>query len=188
MRTSIRSIVAVILCSFVLTACADENGNSATPPPLAGATGAGSTASGAATTNAPASASSSGCPAISPSGPQDSFTTQVALTTGADGLQSGDITVGSGTPVAPHQSVTVQYTGWLDNGSIFDTSRQAGRTPAEFGLDGVIKGWTEGLVGMKPGGKRRLVIPGPLAYGKDGRGCIPPNATLTFDIELISAK
>jgi FKBP-type peptidyl-prolyl cis-trans isomerase len=112
-------------------------------------------------------------------------------TTTASGLQIIDIEIGEGAAAVATDSVTVHYTGWLEDGTTFDSSVPRGQ-PAPFSLDPnspntVIAGWQEGLLGMQPGGKRRLIIPSDLAYGEAGRGdLIPPNATLTFDIELIS--
>jgi len=120
----------------------------------------------------------------------DDFHQQVALTTTtADGLKHGDIVAGSGAAAAAGNTVTMQYTGWLDNGTMFDSSRSAGRQPfdvTDLGNGPVIKGWNEGIVGMKLGGVRRLVIPPALGYGAGGSPpVIPPNATLTFDVQLL---
>jgi FKBP-type peptidyl-prolyl cis-trans isomerase len=105
------------------------------------------------------------------------------------GLQYWDIQVGSGATAAPGETVTVNYTGWLENGKKFDSS--IGRGPFSFKLGGgqVIKGWDEGVAGMRVGGKRQLRIPPELGYGSRGAGgVIPPNATLIFDVELLSVK
>jgi peptidylprolyl isomerase len=109
-----------------------------------------------------------------------------ALTTTASGLKYVDLVVGTGDSPAVTDLVTVHYTGTLDNGTVFDASRQHGG-PASFPLNRVIKGWTEGVSTMKVGGTRQLVIPPDLAYGAQGagNGVIPPNATLTFIVELL---
>jgi FKBP-type peptidyl-prolyl cis-trans isomerase len=105
-----------------------------------------------------------------------------------DGLKIWDAKVGDGTAVQPKQTVKVHYTGWLTDGSKFDSSHDRGQ-PIEFPLTGVIAGWTKGIPGMQPGGTRRLMIPGPLAYGQRGiPGTIPPDATLVFEVDLISAR
>jgi len=112
-------------------------------------------------------------------------------------LQSTDLKVGDGAAVSPGQMAVVQYTGWLyetsakDNkGKQFDSSRER-HEPFKFplGTGSVIKGWDQGVAGMKVGGNRRLIIPPDLAYGDAGaQGVIPPGATLVFDIELVGIE
>ena len=105
----------------------------------------------------------------------------------SDGLQYWDITVGTGTAASSGKMVKVNYTGWLTNGKKFDSSVDRG-TPFSFklGAGQVIKGWDEGVAGMKVGGKRQLKIPPELGYGAQGAGgVIPANATLIFDVELL---
>ena len=115
------------------------------------------------------------------------------FTTSASGLKSRDVTVGTGTPVGANDTITVQYTGWLMNGTVFDSSRPSlsprgsSATPLTSPLSGLIRGWQEGVPGMKPGGIRQLVIPAALAYGAAGSGSVPPNADLVFEIKLISS-
>lgn len=110
----------------------------------------------------------------------------------ASGLQYEDIQVGTGAEAASGAYVTVHYTGWLQNsdgsaGSKFDSSKDR-NSPFQFplGAGHVIKGWDEGVQGMKVGGVRKLVIPSSLGYGARGAGgVIPPNATLIFEVELL---
>jgi FKBP-type peptidyl-prolyl cis-trans isomerase len=104
--------------------------------------------------------------------------------TSPTGLWYLDTVEGTGDNPQPSSQVKVHYTGWLTNGTKFDSSVDRGQ-PTSFGLTQVIKGWTEGVGGMKKGGKRFLVIPPELAYGPGGRGSIPPDATLVFEVELI---
>ena len=108
----------------------------------------------------------------------------------ASGLEYWDIKVGTGAVAQTGQQVKVDYTGWLTNGKKFDSSVGTGR-PFDFklGAGKVIKGWDEGIIGMKVGGKRQLRIPPDLAYGEKGYpGAIPPNATLIFDVRLVDVK
>jgi len=98
-----------------------------------------------------------------------------------------DLVIGDGAEAQTGQQVSVHYTGWLADGSKFDSSLDRGR-PFGFGLGArqVIPGWEQGVVGMKVGGKRKLTIPPHLAYGDRGfPGAIPPDATLTFEVELL---
>lgn len=115
-------------------------------------------------------------------------------TTHPSGLKYTDEVVGTGPEAKAGQQVKVHYTGWLDNngkpGKKFDSSRDRNQ-PFEFGLGGgqVIRGWDDGVAGMKVGGKRILVIPAELGYGARGAGgVIPPNATLIFDVELLGVR
>ncbi len=106
-----------------------------------------------------------------------------------DGLQYEDLKVGDGKECPAGASVKVHYTGWLPDGTKFDSSVDRGQ-PASFSLNQVVKGWGEGIPGMKIGGKRKLVIPPTLGYGEAGTpgGPIPPNATLVFEVELLEIQ
>jgi len=168
------------LAAFSLTACGGEVANSGTQP----------------ATVASIPAPDPGKPqcggidsAITDKGPADDFTegASVAGTTAADGLKVVDLKEGSGAPVAAGQCLSVQYTGWLENGTKFDSSRdRAGGFRFPVGAHQVIGGWDEGLIGMKAGGRRRLTIPPALGYGAQGSPpTIPGNSTLVFIVELV---
>ncbi|MGE0467759.1 MAG: FKBP-type peptidyl-prolyl cis-trans isomerase [Nitrospira sp.] len=110
--------------------------------------------------------------------------------TTSSGLKYVDQVLGTGDVAVAGKTTTVHYTGWLENGKKFDSSVDRGQ-PFSFPLGGgrVIRGWDEGVEGMKVGGKRKLTIPSDLGYGSRGAGgVIPPNATLIFDVELLGVK
>jgi len=111
----------------------------------------------------------------------------MAFVTTPSGLVYEELTVGAGAEAVSGKKVTVHYTGWLSNGTKFDSSKDR-NDPFEFNLGQgqVIKGWDEGVAGMKVGGKRKLTIPPALGYGARGAGgVIPPKATLVFEVELL---
>jgi FKBP-type peptidyl-prolyl cis-trans isomerase len=113
-----------------------------------------------------------------------------SLTKTASGLQYQDVTGGGGAEARDGQVAVVHYTGWLTDGTKFDSSRDRGQ-PFSFpiGQGQVIPGWDEGVAGMKVGGRRKLVIPASLGYGDMGAPpVIPPGATLVFDVELLDLK
>jgi len=111
-----------------------------------------------------------------------------------DGLKVIDLSQGTGAVAHSGDSVIVQYSGWLTDGSLFDSSRSRGQPfPFTIGQGQVIAGWDEGIPGMAAGGKRKLIIPSTLGYGSQGQQdpntgatIIPPDATLVFEVELIS--
>ena len=152
----------------------------------------------------PTETSSSAVPLVSPTascgsgadstvasrGAPDAFQAYASaqFTKTADGLQYADVVPGTGPAVANGQCITVQYTGWLADGTKFDSSRDRdGGFQLIAGSGGqVIVGWQEGIPGIKVGGKRRLIIPPALGYGASGQPpTIPANATLIFDIEVL---
>jgi FKBP-type peptidyl-prolyl cis-trans isomerase len=156
--------IAILLC-LVLTACGGER--KAAP----------------ASSEAPAS-----------SGSAMTFAPQLgvdmaSMTKTPSGLAYKDVKVGDGAEAKAGQMATVHYTGWLPNGTKFDSSRDRGEPFAfPIGAGQVIKGWDEGVAGMHVGGRRLLVIPASLGYGESGSDPIPPNSTLVFDVELLGVK
>ena len=137
----------------------------------------------------PASASSPApAPAVAspPDGPQAKLGPKAV--TMANGLKYEDLQVGTGKEAKNGTSIEVHYTGWLTDGTKFDSSKDSGK-PFPLSLPGgVIAGWNEGIPGMKVGGKRKLVIPPALGYGDQGQGTIPPGATLVFEVELLKVN
>ncbi len=114
----------------------------------------------------------------------------MSVTTTASGLQIEELTVGTGATATAGQDVIVHYTGWLTNGTKFDSSKDR-NDPFVFplGQRNVIAGWDEGVQGMQVGGVRKLTIPPELGYGARGAGgVIPPNATLVFEVELLDVR
>lgn len=184
-------LAMTLVATVVLAACGSDSkkttptASSKTPSTQASPStggvkpGASATASGSTT---PAQLSDGNAPGIPP--------LKGDIQTTADSLRYIDEKVGDGAAPTNGQTVTVHYTGWLTTGVKFDSSRDRNQ-PFSFaiGTGGVIKGWDEGVLTMKIGGKRRLIIPAALAYGPAGRPpTIPQNSTLIFDVELISAK
>jgi FKBP-type peptidyl-prolyl cis-trans isomerase FkpA len=110
-------------------------------------------------------------------------------------LTKTDTKVGSGSQAVTGSTVTVHYTGWLlapkqklQHGPQFDTSRDGKPFTFKLGEGAVVKGWDEGIRGMRAGGKRTLIVPAAMGFGKKGLGAVPPTANLIFDIDLISVK
>ena len=136
-----------------------------------------------------AAAPQEGAPAAGPGAP-DTFAMPTSLQTTPSGLQYAVDQPGTGAQPQAGQTVAVHYTGWLTDGTKFDSSRDRGEAFLfAVGKGEVIKGWDEGVAAMKVGEKRTLVIPPALGYGEQGAGgAIPPNATLVFKVELMSVE
>jgi FKBP-type peptidyl-prolyl cis-trans isomerase len=107
-----------------------------------------------------------------------------------DSAYFSDILVGTGAQAKEGSTITVKYTGWLLDGTVFDSTEKHGGTPATFQLakGQLIDGWVQGIPGMKVGGKRRLVVPPAVGYGAQATGSIPANSLLVFDVELLRAE
>jgi FKBP-type peptidyl-prolyl cis-trans isomerase len=102
-------------------------------------------------------------------------------------MYTRDLVVGTGALVNNGQTITARYTGWLSNGAQFDSNQTTGY-PFVLGTGRVIAGWDIGILGMRVGGKRQLIIPANLAYGVNGNGPIPGNAVIVFNVEVVSAQ
>jgi FKBP-type peptidyl-prolyl cis-trans isomerase len=108
----------------------------------------------------------------------------------SSGLRYKDLQVGEGAEATKGKTVEIHYVGWLEDNTKFDASQDPSH-PLTFriGIDDVIQGWHQGITGMKVGGRRRLVVPPELGYGKQGMGrIVPPNATLIFEVELVNVR
>jgi peptidylprolyl isomerase len=196
-----RVLLAVALAaSVILAACggSDSKASSGTKPAGAGATqvtggvkpSASATSGGQATAPAVQATAAAASQQLSDGNAPGIPELKGEIVTTASGLRYIDEQVGTGDSPKTGQAVTVQYTGWLTTGKKFDSSRDRNQ-PFTFniGQGRVIKGWDEGVATMKIGGKRRLIIPASLGYGASGSPpVIPANATLIFDVELLSVK
>jgi FKBP-type peptidyl-prolyl cis-trans isomerase FkpA len=111
-----------------------------------------------------------------------------ASTKTASGVYYRDISIGTGATVSNGQLLSVRYTGWLANGTQFDSNVAGNAFPFHLGGGEVIDGWDLGIPGMKVGGQRQLIIPSELGYGPTGNGAIPGNAILVFNVQVVSAQ
>lgn len=178
-----RSALLLLAAGLLAAGCKGEQSTETTAAPPGGPP------PGAATAPAPAGGpektAGDKTKAAATAGKQSSTAEKVVTT--KSGLKYVDLKVGTGESPKPGATVVVHYTGTLENGTKFDSSRDRGQ-PFSFplGQGQVIKGWDEGIATMKPGGRRKLIIPPDLGYGAQGQPpVIPPNATLIFDVELL---
>jgi FKBP-type peptidyl-prolyl cis-trans isomerase len=169
------SIALAVVALIALAGCQDKNAASQAKAP-GGATAAGQSqgATPAESTGATMSGTQAGA---------------AAEVTTPSGLKYQDLVLGDGALAEPGKRISVHYTGWLTDNTKFDSSVDRGQ-PFDFvlGQGQVIRGWDEGVKGMRVHGKRRLTIPSDLGYGPRGQGPIPPNATLIFEVELLDVK
>jgi len=181
-----KTLLAIALAlSALLVACGDDNEAGDANTPVAGPAMV-ATPTAAAQPTPVASATALETDGNAPGIPE----LRGEIITTPSGLRYIDELVGTGPSPQTGQDISVHYTGWFVDGIMFDTSRDGDGQPIVFplGVGGLIKGWEEALPTMQVGGKRRLIVPPNLAYGPEGRGPIPPDATLIFDVELIAAE
>jgi peptidylprolyl isomerase len=181
MREILISLGVMVACATLVLFAQFANTN----PPTAIASP--QTTQIAMNTDKPAAASKPTTTTNKPMSDAPQKTTETEVVTTASGLKYQEVKAGTGDSPATGQTVEVHYTGTLENGTKFDSSRDRGQTfKFQIGVGQVIKGWDEGVGSMKVGGRRNLIIPPNLGYGERGAGgVIPPNATLLFDVELI---
>jgi peptidylprolyl isomerase len=185
---------ALLLLAGCWTTSASDSGTAAEPAQSQASSAAG-TAAEAPEAACPAGqpdAASYECVGVTVTGAKDAAPTiELAKDFGpASQLQVADVYPGTGAGVQPGDTLTVNYVGvGQTTGQVFDSSWERGQ-PATFPLDGVIEGWQQGMLGMQPGGRRLLVIPGDLAYGPNGTpdGAIKPDETLVFVVDLVSVQ
>jgi FKBP-type peptidyl-prolyl cis-trans isomerase len=181
MKSTLRCFAALTV--IVLAGCQQSSTESAAPAST------GSTTTGAAQGTS-GTTSTTNTKTTTTSSSATSVTTSSQEITMPSGLKYEELKVGDGAVAETGTTVSVHYTGWLTNGTKFDSSLDRGQ-PFSFrlGTGQVIRGWDEGVKGMRVGGKRKLTIPPDLGYGEAGAGgVIPPNATLLFEVELLGVR
>lgn len=178
--TIIVAVVAVVAVSTVLVMLSRYTDSTTT-------TAASTTTTTLSTTTTLASAAGKPCVAFDDTLPPGAPAVAIPTGPAPTALIMEDLITGTGTPITASDTITVNYIGVsCSTGKIFDSSWSAGKT-ATFPLTQVIPGWTQGLAGMMPGGRRQLVIPPALAYGSTGQGSIAPDETLVFVVDLVSS-